>query len=216
MKRVLLRSLLPVLLCPVAAFSQSSAPATQSSVPAAQSSISAAQSPTPATLTVSLTEAVERVVSEEPTRLVRLRGELLANNPEAVDYASVLKLQGADNCVISVFNTPGDTTACWKADLPAMDDFETAKKTYRSLYESLRMARINRLHPGTTYRLDGTFLAASEEKASNSIEFTLTPDEKEFKKIRVQILMNYVMPEWNLSVQIYEKPGELGETAGDE
>ena len=176
-----------------------------------------AQSPTPAAsgLTVSLTEAVERIVSEEPTRLVRLRGELLANNPEAVDYESILKLQGADNCVISVFNTPGDTTACWKATLPAIDDFETAKKTYRSLFESLRAARISSLHPGITYRLDGSFLAASEEKASNSIEFTLTPDEQEFKKIRVQILMNYDMPEWNLSVQIYEKPGELGETATD-
>jgi hypothetical protein len=195
MKRALLRFLLPALLGPATAF---------------------AQSKTPSSLSVSLTEAVERVVSEEPTRLAGLRGELLANNPEAVDYVSLLKLQGAENCIISVFNTPGDTTACWKAELPAMDDFAAAKKTYKNIYESLKAARISRLHPGTTYRLEGTYLAASEEKAANSIEFTLIPDDKEFKKIRVQVLMNYVMPEWNLSVQIYEKPGELGELPGGE
>ena len=195
MKRTVLCCSLAVWLCPALAF---------------------AQDQKPNTISVSLTEAVERIVSEEPTRLLHLRGELLANNPEAVDYESILKLEGADNCVISIFNTPGDTTACWKADLPALDDFGAAQKLYKSLYESLRAARINRLHPGVTYRLDGSYTAASADKASNSIEFTLTPEEAEFKKIRVQILMNYVMPEWNIQIQVYEKPGELGETASDQ
>jgi len=196
MKRFLLRSLFAAFLCPVA---------------------SLAQTASPATLSVPLTDAVERVLSEVPTRLVKLRGELLANNPEAVDYESILKLQGADNCFISVFNTPGDTTACWKADFPAVDDFTAAKRLYHDLYESLKNARISHLRPGTTYRLDAPYLAASEEKQSNSIEFVVTPaNEKEFRKIRVQVMMLYTLPEWHLSVTIYEKPGELGMASVDE
>src|ERR1700744_5692972 len=86
---------------------------------------------------VSLTDAVERVISEMPTRLTHIRGELLANNPEAIAYTSLLLLNGADNCTISVFNTPGDTTAAWKAELPVLDDFGQAKKAFSSAYESL-------------------------------------------------------------------------------
>jgi hypothetical protein len=173
--------------------------------------ISFAQSGEPSTLNVSLTEALERVVSEMPGRMVNLRGELLVNNPEDVDYASRLVLSGAENCMISVFNTPGDTTACWKADYPAVDDFGAAKKLYRAVYDALKSARITRLHPGVVYKLEGDFIAADETKQSNSIEFTLGPgDQPEFRKIRVQILMSYLMPTWKLTVQVYEKPGELG------
>lgn len=163
---------------------------------------------------VSLTDAVERVISEMPTRLSHIRGELLANNPEAIDYTSLLQLSGADNCVISVFNTPGDTTAAWKADLPVLDDWGQARKAFSSAYESLHRARITRLHPGVVYRLEGDFQAADETKQTNVIEFTLDPAGEEFQKVRVQILLTYTMPEWRLEVQVYEKPGELGMTAG--
>ncbi len=181
MKRKLLSFLLPVLACPALSHAQ-----------------------------LSLTDAISRVISEEPTRLLRLRGELLANNPEVVDYESLLQLTGSDRCYVSVFNTPGDTTACWKAEYPDLEDFPAAKKAFRGLYESLRTARITRLHPGTVYRLSGDFLEADETKQTNSIEFTLDPAGEDFQKIRVQILLTYVMPEWHLSVQVYEKPGELG------
>lgn len=175
-----------------------------------------AQTGTNGPLSLPLTDAVERVISEEPTRLVRLRGDLLANNPEAVDYASMLLLKGAENCTISVFNTPGDTTACWKAELPVLDDFDQAKKAYRSLYESLHSARITRLHPGTVYRLQAPFQEASETKQTNTIEFVVDPAGDEFRKVRVQIMLSYVMPEWHLAVQVYEKDGELGMRKGDD
>ncbi|TDX00708.1 hypothetical protein [Dinghuibacter silviterrae] len=157
-----------------------------------------------------LTDAVERVISEMPTRLAHLKGDLLANNPEAIDYASLLQLKGADNCTISVFNTPGDTTACWKADLPVIDDFDQAKKAYQETYDALHHARITRLHPGVVYKLEGGFHQADETKQTNSIEFTLDPAGEEFHKVRVQLLLSYTMPEWHLTVQVYEKPGELG------
>lgn len=163
---------------------------------------------------VSLTDAVERVISEMPTRLTHIRGELLANNPEAIDYTSLLLLNGADNCVISVFNTPGDTTAAWKADLPVLDDWNQAKKAFASAYESLHRARITRLHPGVVYRLEGDFQAADDTKQTNVIEFTLDPAGEEFQKVRVQLVLTYTMPEWRLEVQVYEKSGELGMTAG--
>ena len=187
MKRMLLCFLLGAPLCP---------------------SMASAQAPNPSTL--SLTDAVERVISEMPTRLAHLKGELLASNPEAIDYTSLLLLKGADNCVISVFNTPGDTTACWRAELPMLDEFDQAKKAFQSAYESLHRARITRLHPGVVYKLEGDFLEADETKQTNSIEFTLDPAGEEFRKVRVQILLSYTMPEWHLSVQVYEKPGELG------
>jgi hypothetical protein len=170
---------------------------------------------TPASLT--LTDAVERVISEMPTRLAHLRGDLLANNPEAIDYASLLQLKGADNCTISVFNTPGDTTACWKADLPVIDDFNQAKKAYQETCDALRRARITRLHPGMVYKLDGDIHQADETKQTNSVEFTLNPSGQEFRKVRVQVLLTYTMPEWHMQVQVYEKPGELGMTdTGDQ
>jgi hypothetical protein len=170
--------------------------------------MASAQIPDPSTL--SLTDAVERVISEMPTRLAHLRGDLLASNPEAIDYSSLLLLKGADNCTISVFNTPGDTTACWKAELPVLEEFGQAKKAFQTAYESLHRARITQLHPGVVYKLQGAFLEADETKQTNSIEFTLDPAGEEFHKVRVQILLSYTMPEWHLSVQVYEKPGELG------
>lgn len=189
MKLLLPHYVLVALLCPAAAFAQSSGPQS-----------------------ASLTDVVERVISEMPTRLAHLRGDLLANNPEASDYTSLLLLKGADNCTISVFNTPGDTTACWRAELPVLDDFDQAKKAFQSAYESLHKARINRLHPGVVYKLEGDYKEADETKQTNSIEFTLDPAGEEFHKVRVQILLSYTMPEWHLAVQVYEKPGELGMT----
>jgi hypothetical protein len=226
MIRTLLLCFVAACLYPVATNAQSDTSAVVASAqtdvlakpaPAAADTASKVSDETLSTLTVPLTEALERVVSEVPTRMIRLRGELLANNPEAVDYVSRLLIPGVDNCVISVFNTPGDTTACWKVEFPAVEDFGKAQKMYHSLYESLKTAHLTRLHPGMVYRLDAPYLEASETKLNNSIEFTMGPDSPEdFKKIRVQILLAYAMPDWQLSMQVYEKPGELGMTKNDE
>lgn len=193
MKRIVYLLLLAGLVCPVAARAQADA-----------------------TLTVPMKDALERVLSEIPTKLKRLRGELLVNNPGSVDYVSLLQLQGAENCVVSVFSLPNDTTAGWMVDVSTTEEFVTAKKKFKELYEILKTTRLTRLNPGVSYKLVSVYLEPTEDKQSNSIEFSLSPNDKqEFTKVRVQMIMTYLMPEWHLSLQVYEKPRDPG-TADDD
>ncbi|MBI1342088.1 MAG: hypothetical protein GC171_04030 [Terrimonas sp.] len=149
---------------------------------------------------------LSRIINDFQFNFQHITGELLIENPQTTEYGSELCLNGAEQCTITRYSAKGKPVYSFQAKMPATEDFNKVKKQYQELFK--QAIQVVLTVGENAYQLTGTYAEPSESLAFNSI--LLTPDSKEkaIRKLKVEILLEADMLEWNIRVLVYDRERE--------
>src|SRR3954469_9554056 len=81
---------------------------------------------------------LQKVVEDYLKGFSSLKGNVLIENPQTVEYASLLEFSGAEGNSITRYNS-SKTIYSWQATMLTTEDFNEAVKKYKWLYNELKV-----------------------------------------------------------------------------
>ena len=149
---------------------------------------------------------LQKIVSEYPQHFEAIRGDVIHQNPQTIEYASSLKVADALGCMIIKYSSGLKPIYSWQALMFTSEDFEEASKKYKWLFNQLK--GLNIFYVKDQYTLKGSFEEATESrKFTNSILAPVSPPEP-LKKLKVEVALQFEFPEWKVNLLVYEKERE--------
>lgn len=153
--------------------------------------------------------ALEKVINDYPKAFASLKGEVIANNPQTVEYESLLDFQSAERNIIVQYSGK-EPVYSWQAQMFTTEEFEIAAKKYKSFYSQLKGMNL-KLNRDYDYSLMGDFDKPDESKKFSSTVFRLLPHATYLPKVKVELSMQYEFPEWKIYLMVYQKEREDNE-----
>jgi hypothetical protein len=152
---------------------------------------------------------LEKVIADFPQELSSIKGNLIERNPQTVEYATVLKFDGAEENTVTQYISTKPVYS-WQATVLTSEDFEEASKKYKWLCNQLKVMTIN-MGNGYTFSLNGDYEAPDDSKKFSISTFHLTPAATYMPKLKVEVGMQYYFPEWKVVLRVYQKEREDNE-----
>jgi hypothetical protein len=149
---------------------------------------------------------IERVVNDYYGRFFHFLGEKIDENLNTIEYKSKLLPQGAIESTITQLKNQRNVFS-WQALMLSTEDFEKAVEKYKELYRQLNGSSIS-VYGERQYKLKGDYDTPDESRSfASSI---LEPDVKEkyLRRLKVEVAMNYSLPNWNVKLLVYEKEAD--------
>jgi hypothetical protein len=167
---------------------------------------SAAQLRIPGTSNGDVRQALEKVITDYSKGFTTLRGEVLANNPQTVEYASLLQFKSAEKNTIMEYSGK-EPVYSWQALMLSDEEFLVAEKKYKALYKDLKAITLT-LNRDYSYGLEGTYDAPSESRKFASSVFRLMPNATNLPKVKVELSLQYELLEWKIYLTVFQKERE--------
>jgi hypothetical protein len=149
---------------------------------------------------------IERVVNDYYGRFFHFLGEKIDENLNTIEYKSKLLPQGALQSTITQLKNQRNVYS-WQAVMLSTEDFEKAVEKYKELYRQLNGSSIT-VYGERQYKLKGDYDTPDESRAfASSI---LEPDVKEkyLRRLKVEVAINYFLPDWKVKILVYEKEAD--------
>jgi hypothetical protein len=147
-----------------------------------------------------------KVISDYPNGYKNIIGEQIIENPQSIEFECLIKVKDAIKCKLIKYSSSVKEIYSWEAEMMKTDDFETASKKFRAIYNSLQhlTVKIN----GSTAVFQGDYI-----KPSEAIKFTtivLDPGDKapELRNLKLALVLETDMLDWVIKIQAYEKERE--------
>ena len=152
---------------------------------------------------------LEKVIADFPNALNSIRGDVVANNPQTIEYATLLQFEGAEENTITQYisNKP---VYSWQAIVLTTEDFEEASKKYKWLYNQLKVMTI-KIEDGYSFNLNGEYEAPTDTKKFSTSTFRLTPASTHLPKLKIEAGLQFYFPEWKVTLTVYQKEREDNE-----
>jgi hypothetical protein len=149
---------------------------------------------------------VQKVVADFPYQFKSIRGEVIDKGPQSIEYASLLQVGDLKQCSIMQYSSGTKYIYSWQAMMLVTEDFETAAKKYKSIYQQLRGANV--YYVKDQYTLKGDYDVAEESTGFATSTLALANPPVPLQKLRIDIDLQFEFPEWKVSLVVYEKERE--------
>ncbi len=150
------------------------------------------------------TSALEKVLRDFPNQFKNIKGALIIQNPQAIDYESNIRIPGSLSCIVTRHNSGKKEVVSWKADLFEFEEFGQAFSKYKELFGQIKNTII-KVEGEKPYILNGHFKNPEESKRFHSILFQLIPSTGQLQNVKVELVMQYQMPLWKLAILVYDR-----------
>jgi hypothetical protein len=151
-----------------------------------------------------ITEAIDTILRDFPSNLRHITGELVLAQGEFENYASMVQLADAEDCIITRWHSTRDTTVSWQAQLYAGDDFVMAEQRYHQLFRQLHQCYM-RMPDSTLTWLSGDWEAPKEGVSFTTSTLQLKTGDWRYREVQVQVELVYNLAEWTVRVNIASK-----------
>lgn len=153
---------------------------------------------------------VKKVIEDYPNRFIHLMGEVKMLNEQSTDYYCNFKVNGAEETFVTRYSAKREGVVSWQALMMTTEDFEEAKKKFRSFYNQINNLSVSVGQKSS--RLKAEYKSPLEEMKFTSILFSLDPVDETAKKLKVELLLQYQAPmEWKIKIQVYDREREDAE-----
>ena len=150
----------------------------------------------------SLQPAIEKVVKDYPNHFQNIRAEEISADVQTTDFRSAVIIPGAEECVITRYAAKNKAIYSWRANMLTTDDFNAAKKKFKSLYGQLNNLSVNLEGHGVKFK--SHYENPTEEKAFCSIIFS----DDDYKELKIELSLQYELMEWKIRILVYGKERE--------
>jgi hypothetical protein len=152
---------------------------------------------------------LQKIIIDFPHEFATLKGDTLADNPQTIEFASLLDFKGAMDNSITQYKSARPIYS-WQAILLDTEDFEEASNKYNWLFAQLKVMTVN-LEGGYSFTLSGDYDRPDESRKFSSSIFKLTPNTVNMPKLKIEASLQFEFPQWKVSLLVYEKEREDNE-----
>jgi hypothetical protein len=153
-----------------------------------------------------LHDAVEKVLAALPAQLKTVTGAMIADNPQSREYESKVLLPGSISSSVVQYASVDNkkTIAAWHATVMESDEFATASKKFKWLYNQLKSSSYN--CGGKSIKLTAKYESPKEEITFTSLIFEQAGNKG---TERLQLSMNYEVTNWVIRISVYNEDREV-------
>jgi hypothetical protein len=148
--------------------------------------------------------AIDAVLKDLPFNLKNITGELVLAQGEFENYASIVELPGAEQCIVTRWHSADDTTASWQAKMLSGEDFEPAAKAYHELFRKLQGCHLT-LVDGSVIYLKGDWEPAKEGSSFTTSTLKLMTGDWRYRDVKVELELVYQLADWAVHINIVTK-----------
>ena len=151
----------------------------------------------------SVTPDVVRAAHDYYDHFFLIKGEKISETESTIEYKSKILPQGAVESTVMQIKSLQNVYS-WQAIMMNTDDYDKAVAKYKQIYRQLNGADFA-MNDGKACKIRGSFDAPDINRAfASSI---LEPDVKEtyLQRLKIEVALNYNMPDWAVKIMIYEK-----------
>jgi len=149
---------------------------------------------------------IAKVLSDYPNGFKNILGDEISQNPQSLEFECLVTIKDAIKCRLVKYSSNVKDIYSWEADMIKTDDFETASNKFRTLYNSLQHLSVN--INGTTAVFKGDYIKPSEAIKFTTIVLNAGDKTPELKKLRLALILEADMLEWEIKIQVYEQERE--------
>lgn len=149
---------------------------------------------------------VQKIVEDYPHEFAAIRGRVIDKSPQTMEFASSVKPEGSLETSVTRYSSSGRAVYSWQSVLLRTDDYEAAAKKYKWVFSQLK--GMNVTYVIDKYTLKGSFQSPDESRNFSSSDLELAAPPDPLRKLRVRVQLQYEMPEWKVSLMVFEKDRE--------
>ncbi len=149
-----------------------------------------------------LKPVVEKVASDYYQNFNNIKGDTLNETESTIEFTS--KVAPADAIATSITKYVDPYSYTWQATMFQTEDYEAAVEKYKLYYRQLNGCTLT-FYDKTSYKLTGPYDTPDEDRAFASSILQLDGVNHDLQLFKVEISLNYSLPEWTVKVLIYEK-----------
>ncbi len=149
---------------------------------------------------------LEKVAADYYNHFDGIKGEILSETPNIIEYASKINPVGALESTIMQIKSL-DNCFSWEALMLNTEEYSEAVTKYKSLYKQLLGAKIN-LDKSQSFKLTGTYDTPDESRGFASSILGIQTSSDELKQFKIEVALTYSMPEWSVKLYLYEKEND--------
>ncbi len=158
------------------------------------------------TLVPALTSDIQKVARDYYIHFDNIKGEKLSESGNIIEYASKVSPPGAIESTIMQIKSLHNSYS-WQALMLDTENYNEAVASYKKIYRQLSGAKIS-LENGETYKLEGVYDEPNEARAFASSMLELDANKKSVQLFKIEVALNYTMPEWSVKIYVYEKEND--------
>ncbi len=149
---------------------------------------------------------VEKVTGDYYDHFYNIKGEKISETESIIEYKSKVIPKGALETTIVEIKSLHNVYS-WLAIMLKTEDYEKAVEKYKQIYNQLNGAGFA-MHDKTTWKFSGNYDAPDESRAfaSSILEPDIIP--KALRRLKVEVALNYNMPDWIVKILVYEKESD--------
>ena len=149
---------------------------------------------------------IAKVLSDYPNGFKNIIGDEILQNPQSIEFECLVTIKDAIKCRLVKYSSNVKDIYSWEADMIKTDDFEAASNKFRALYNSLQHLSVN--INGTTAVFKGDYIKPSEAIKFTTIVLDAGDKTPELKKLKLALILEADMLEWEIKIQVYEQERE--------
>ena len=149
---------------------------------------------------------IAKVISDYPNGFKNIVGDEIMQNPQSIEFECLVTVKDAIKCRLIKYSSNLKDIYSWEADMIKTDDFETASKKFKELYNSLQHLSVN--INGNTAIFKGDYIKPSEAIKFTTIVLDAGDKISELKNLKLALTLEADMLDWIIKIQVYEKERE--------
>jgi hypothetical protein len=149
-----------------------------------------------------ISNALSKVLTDYPDHFDHIKGNIIDQDVQTIDYSCTVNIPGADSSVITQNGPTKDNIYSWKSVLFTTDDFDKVKTKFHEYYS--RVKAINASAANKKITLQGEYIAPDDSKRFATILFTPAPATDALRDVVVDLSLQYLLSGWQISVSVYE------------
>jgi hypothetical protein len=149
---------------------------------------------------------IAKVISDYPNGYKNIIGEQILENPQSIEFECLVTVKDAIKCRMIKYSSNVKDIYSWEAEMFKTDDFESASKKFRTIYNSLQHLSVD--INGSAADFKGDYIRPSEAIKFTMIVFDAGNKTPELKKLKLALVLETDMLDWVIKIQVYEKERE--------
>lgn len=156
----------------------------------------------PATSATSIKSVVEKVARDYYQNFNNIKGDTINQTESTIEFKSKISPAGSIETSIIKYIDPYSYT--WQTTMFESEDYQSAVDKYKEYYRQLNGCTLT-FYDKTSYKLSGSYDTPDENRSFASSILQLDTANHDLRLFKVEVALNYSMPDWTVRIMIYEK-----------
>jgi len=149
-----------------------------------------------------LKPVIEKVARDYYQNFNNIKGDTINKTASTIEFTS--KVTPADALSTSITKYIDPYSYTWQATMFQSEDYEAAVEKYKEYYKQLNGCKLT-FYDKTSYKLVGGYDTPDESRAFASSILQLDAINNDLELFKVEIALNYSLPDWTVKIMVYEK-----------